>query len=262
MYDLPWLHEANDALWDAIARRLRALGWSDVPECLERTMPLAALWRDERLLLAQTCGYPLVKQLVGKVRVVAAPCYSLPRCEETTHRSVIVVASSAPYATLGELRGCRIAINGPDSNTGMNLFRHALAGIAPGGERYFASVAVSGGHMQSLAMVADGTVDAAAIDAVTFALSAKHRPDSVSAVRVLAATAATPTLPFITRHGATPREVAALRGAIEGAIADPDTARAVATLALAGVRPAHEADYAVVTRYERQAVEAGYPELA
>ena len=70
MYDLPGLEAANDALWRAVATRLTASGIEGVPPELSRTIPVAALWRHPRLLLAQSCGYPLVTSLRRVVKVV------------------------------------------------------------------------------------------------------------------------------------------------------------------------------------------------
>lgn len=75
MYDLPWLKAANDRLWSEIAVRLRDLGVPDVPERLERNMDLEDVWRSPRLLLGQTCGYPLMSDLRETVQLVATPHY-------------------------------------------------------------------------------------------------------------------------------------------------------------------------------------------
>ncbi len=73
MYDLPHLQTANNALWRAIAARLTAGGIQDVPQGLSRGIPVADLWQHPKLLLAQSCGYPLVTSLRNAVKVVATP---------------------------------------------------------------------------------------------------------------------------------------------------------------------------------------------
>lgn len=260
MYDMPLLEGANDALWDAVARPLRASGIEDVPARLERQRPLMDVWRDPDLLLAQTCGYPLMTALAGDVTPVAAPVYAWPGCSGVRHCSLIVVAKGAPFQTLADLRGSRVAMNGADSNSGMNLLRHAVAGLAEDG-RFFGAVTVTGSHLASLDHVVRGAADFAAIDCVTFGLASRHRPALVAGVRVIGETAMSPALPFVTRSGASAEQVATLREALAAAIADPDAAEAVDALGLAGVEPVETSDYAVILDYEREAVAAGYPTL-
>ena len=64
MYDPPELHSTVDSWWRGIARALREQGIAEVPDRLERSLALDALWGAPDLLLTQTCGYPLVTSLV------------------------------------------------------------------------------------------------------------------------------------------------------------------------------------------------------
>ena len=260
MYDMPWLHAANDALWGGVAARLRTAGLEDVPERLDGTRPLDEIWRDPSLLLAQTCGYSLMTTLTGVVIPVAAPVYAWPGCQGATHCSFVVVPAGEPFAGLVDLRGRRAAMNGRDSNSGMNLLRHAVAPLAVDG-RFFGEVIETGSHLASLASVARHEADVAAIDCVTFGLARKHRPELVAGVRAIAETAKSPSLPFVTRADASAEELAALRDALVEAIADPELAEATAALGLVGIAPVAAADYAVVLGYEREAGDAGYPVL-
>ena len=258
---MPWLAWANDALWSGIAARLRDAGLDDVPDTLDRSRSLAEIWRDPALLLAQTCGYPLMTALAGIVMPVAAPVYSWPGCNGFRHCSVIVVPAASAVLTLADLRGTRAAVNGPDSNSGMNLLRHAIAPMAREG-RFFGEVVTTGSHLASLDHVARGKADVAAIDCVTFGLVKRHDPELVASVRVIAETAKSPALPFVTRATASARDITILREALVGAIADPGLAEAVEALGLTGIQSATRDDYAVVLDYERSAIAAGYPELA
>ena len=90
MYDLPELHEANDALWAAIAARLRARNILDVPDQLTRDMPPEVLWIDPELILAQTCGLPLATGLERQVQVVASRAIA----PEAAMASIIAARSS------------------------------------------------------------------------------------------------------------------------------------------------------------------------
>lgn len=261
MYDLPELGPANEALWAALARRLRAAGVAGLPDSLIRPDDLHAFWRRHDLLLAQTCGYPLTTALKGAVRVVATPLYAVPGCEGAWHRSVIVVRRDDPADGLGALRGRVAAINARDSNTGMNLFRAALAPVADG-RPVFARVIETGAHSQSLRAVAEGMADAAAIDCVTFAHLRRWRATWADAVRVLAETPTTPGLPLITASTTDDATVAALRDALAAVAGDPALADARATLFLTGFVCLPDKAYARVTELAEGAALAGYPELA
>lgn len=261
MYDLPWLRPANDALWTNVAERLRAAGIGGVPDRLDRGRTLDSIWRDPDLLLAQTCGYPLVTAFAGRLRPVATPVHDLPGCDGWHHRSFVVVRAEEPAAGLADLRGRALAVNGPDSNSGMNLLRAAVAPLALG-RPFFSRVITTGAHLESLAAVAAGAADVAAIDCVTHGLVARHRPDRLDGLRVLTATAAVPGLPLVTRAAAAPAEVAALREALDAALADPASADARAALGLAGFVTLPADAYDEVAELERSAAALGYPALA
>ena len=249
MYDEPEFAAANDALWEAVAARLDL---PRVPARLTRSRPLPALWTDPDLLLAQTCGWPLVTTLAGRVRVVATPRYALPGCEGAMHRAWIVVRAGDSAAGPADLRGRAFAVNGWDSNSGMNLPRALFAPLAGGG-RFFGAVRVTGAHRASLAAVQAGVADAAAVDCVTFGLLARHAPGAVAGLRVVAETPPSPALPFITRADAPAAEVAALRAALD----HPHPA-----LGLLGVADLPADAYAALRDLADGAAASGYPALA
>ena len=262
MYDAPAaVAAANDALWAGLRDRLRAAGLAGVPEQLDRTRGYAAPWLDPRLLLAQTCGFPYVRHLRGRVRLVATPVYGFPGGTGAERRSVVVVAADAPFAGVADLHGTRAAINDPGSNSGANLLAALVAPLAREG-RFFSSVTVTGGHRESLAAVAAGRADVAAIDSVTFGLLVWHAPEEVTGVRVLAETPGGPGLPLITRGDASDEEVAVLRGALGDVVADPGLAEARETLGLVGFEVLGDAAYDVLARYADEAAARGYRELS
>ena len=86
MYDFPWLAQANDTLWAAIALRLRDWGVQS-PAALTRGVDAASQWRDPGLIFGQTCGYPYAKDLRAAVTLIATPEYAFPGCEGAAHRS-------------------------------------------------------------------------------------------------------------------------------------------------------------------------------
>ena len=262
MYDAPAaVTAANDALWTGLRGRLRAAGLADVPDHLVRGGSYADPWLAPHLLLAQTCGFPYVRHLRGRVRLVATPVYGFAGGTGADRRSVVVVVAGAPFTGIEDLRGARAAINDPGSNSGANLFAALVAPLAVNG-RFFSSVTVTGGHRESLAAVAAGQADVAAIDSVTFGLLAAHAPEEVAGVRVLCETPGGPGLPLITRGDASDGEVAVLRQALAEVLADPGLAEARQTLGLVGIEVLGDADYDVLARYAAESAARGYRELS
>ncbi|HWL88186.1 MAG TPA: PhnD/SsuA/transferrin family substrate-binding protein [Polyangiaceae bacterium] len=251
MYDGGDLSPANDALWAAVAERLRARGMTDVPEHLERRTEIA---EDARLLFGQTCGYPFASGLARSMRVVAVPVYDAPGCEGTHHRSFIVVRADARVRALEELAGARAVINEPDSNTGRNLFGDALAST---GARFpfFAAVTFSGSHLQSLAAVAKGEADVAAIDCVSHAHFSRMHPAWTGATRILHATRAAPSLPFITARENGDETASALFTALSETLADPAMAPACRILRLVRIEAIDPSAYDVTHAFAARANE-------
>ncbi len=259
--DPPEVAEATRGLWAYLRDRLRAAGLAEVPEGLDEGIAHDAAWLDPRLLLAQTCGYPLMAHLQGLVRLVATPVYRHPGCEGVLNGSFVIVRAGAATASLAELRGAVAAINDRGSNSGMNLLRHAVAPHAVDG-RFFARVVESGSHRASIAMVAAGEADVAAIDCVTFGNLARFAPETIAGVRILAATAKTPGLPLIARGAASDAEVAMLQGALAAFADDPATAELREVLRLEGFAVLEAEDYDALLALEREAAALGYPVLA
>jgi ABC-type phosphate/phosphonate transport system substrate-binding protein len=280
MYDFPELREAHDEFWGALAGRLRAAGLKRTPGALTRDVWPAEVWADPRMMFTQGCEFPLAKAFADRVRVVAHPVYSAPGCEGGRYRSAIVVRRDSAAdargtadarlrggsvaggiaSALARLRGQRCVVNELDSNSGMNLLRAAIAPMT-NGERFFASVAVSGSHLRSVEMVASGQADVASIDCVSFAHFQRLYPSPVGGLRVLGWTASTPSLPYITARSASDSTVQVLRGALADVCDDVSLAPVRAKLLLQGVDLEPAEGFREVLALERCAADAGYPVL-
>ncbi|MFP5078571.1 phosphate/phosphite/phosphonate ABC transporter substrate-binding protein [Rhizobium sp. YIM 134829] len=254
------LAEASRQFWAALGARLRVMGL-DAPLSLDESLGYRDAWLREDLVFAQTCGYPYVRELRSRVRLVATPAYDLPGCDGAFMRSFIVVAAHSPADGLPDLRGSRAAINDVGSNSGYNLFRHAIAPHAVDG-RFFRSVTATGGHRASIAAIAAGEADCAAIDCVTFGNLRRFEPACLEGVRVLAETAPGPGLPFITAGSTSDADLASLRSALDAVLADPALADSRGVLALRSVEHLEDAAYERLTELEREAATQGYPQLA
>jgi len=254
MYDLAELRQATDAWWAGIARALRREGIEDVPNRLTREQSVEGRLD---LLLSQVCGSNMAGEGRERLAYVATPCYTAPGCNGPLYRSVIVVLATCPARTLEELRGSRCAINGYKSHSGCNALRASFAPLAQGG-RFFASVTVSGGHALSLALIASGQADVAAIDCIAYALLARCRPHVLEDTRTVAQTPAAPVGPYVTRGGASGDLTARLRSGLARAIHDPDLAAARADLLFGGIEILPVEDYAQIAQIEVEATRLGY----
>ncbi|EMS95675.1 hypothetical protein H009_21586 [Agrobacterium tumefaciens str. Cherry 2E-2-2] len=252
--------EATALFWAALGKRLRA-GGIDAPEALDDEIRYDEAWLRPDLLFGQTCGYPYVRHLRGKVQLVATPVYNLPGCDGPLKCSFIIVNAASPARSIEELRGARAAINEPGSNSGYNLFRAFVAPHARDG-RFFSSVQETGGHLASIDAVSSGKADAASIDCVTFGNTLRFDPQRVAGVRILAETARGPGLPFITAAATPARELVALRRALAETIADPELAGVCDMLSLRGISLLGDADYEMLAELDRGAARHGYPVIA
>jgi ABC-type phosphate/phosphonate transport system substrate-binding protein len=246
MYDLPEVRWATDALWSAVAVRLAAAGIAASP-ALSRGPAVHELWADPALLLSQTCGNPYVRTYRDRLRLVATLRYAAPGCDGPRYRSVLVVRADAPGDGLADFRGAVCAVNSWDSLSGWV----ALAAALPE-PQFFRAALVTGAHADSVAAVAAGEADIAAIDCVTYALLQRHRPAALlqrhrpaatAGLRVIGRTALAPSLPLVTRRAVDDGMVEALRSALRGALADPALAEARAALLIDGIEILGEADY-------------------
>jgi len=244
MYDLPEIEAATDAWWKGLARAFRREGIADVPDVLWRGESYRELWARDALLLSQTCGYPLMHDLRGKVTLVATPCYSAPGCNGPDYCSIVVVHEDSTAGDISDLDGTRCVVNNRDSQSGYNALRALIAPIASG-KRFFQSVTISGSHLNSLKMVAEGEADVAAVDCVTHELLARFRINALHGTRPLCLTPRAPALPYITSGNARGQLVARLCNGLQAACDDPTLSDSRQTLMIQ--------DFCVlpITEYER-----------
>ena len=260
MYDFPELRADTDALWARLAKSLTAAGISAVSPSLTRSLNHHEVWQHPDLLFAQACEYPIATDYAGAVRLVATPRYSAEGCDGALYRSAIVVRRQDPAEKLEDMRNRHCVINERSSNSGMNLLRSAVAPLAEG-KNFFKDVAVSGSHRRSIAMVAEGKADIAAIDCVTLAHLRNHAPNHTDELRVLCWTAPSPSLPFVTAAGTDEATIRALRSALADVIDDPDLLRARERLFLVGFDFAPDESFARVLSLAHRASELCYPHV-
>lgn len=240
------VQQASERWLNLIAERL---GWQR--QVWEGTS-LADLWLSPRLLLAQTCGYPLVTQLRGQVHVVGKPVYRLPHGQGGEHCSLLVGRGSDTRRWLHEFFDSHGLVNSRESNSGMNLLRHSLMPWQRDG-RFFDSVSITGGHRDSLLALREHKGDLAAIDSVTWDYLLRDISAEVAGLRIVSRSVSSPCLPYVT---ALPDQADAIRQAMNDVLLQvPELAD---ELAIEAVEPATQDDYEVLLAYERQARDAEF----
>lgn len=214
----PRLREANAAFLQVFIDELRALGWHAPIQIIEpRFDSIDAHWRDPYLLLSQTCGYPLMTRLHQRVQLLAVPSYQAEGFAGSHYRSRLIVPQHSPVQTLADLRGAVAVINNPDSHSGMNALRHAVAPLAVDGS-FFSAVRVSGSHVASIEQVRCGQAAVAAIDPVTWAHLLDEQPQALAPLRTLGWSAPAPGLPLVGSRALSARQLAWIRTALAASL--------------------------------------------
>jgi phosphonate transport system substrate-binding protein len=136
------------------------------------------------------CGLPYVELAQGDsppVELLAAPVLSGERYRgQPIYFSDVIVQRDSPSHALAELRGCVWAYNDSESHSGYNITRYTLVRM---GEThgFFGRVVEAGFHQEALRLVADGQVDASAIDSQVLAIELRDHPELAERVRIIEA---------------------------------------------------------------------------
>lgn len=130
------------------------------------------------------CGLPYV-ELAPAVELLAAPVLVGKRYGgRAIYYSDVIVHADSPYRSFDELRGRSWSYNEPMSHSGYNVVRYHLIEL---GETsgFFGRVVAAGWHQTSIQWVADGKVDASAVDTHVLDVEFKNNPQLASQLRVI-----------------------------------------------------------------------------
>ncbi len=258
MYDWPEVAWANDAVWRFVRQHLVTHG-VDAPADLIRDHPYYAPWRFPNLLLAQTCGYPYATELRSLVQLVATPGYAVDGCAGGNYCSMVIAGRATGICSLADLGQATAAINSEHSQSGHWALRAAIA-CSPGAVPPQRAL-LSGGHRESLAMVAAGKADIAAMDAVCWALAQRHEPDAVAKLRIIARAPMAPGLPLITAASTPPSALAALRSGLQAALLQPNLAEARTALFLSSIEVLPNGAYGRILELRALALKVPFPTI-
>jgi len=251
------LQQAWQALFDEF--RLLLDGGDQVDEKLVFDGAESVL-RDPGLFFGHTCGYPLMKHLQDAVTPFCIPVFNVAGVSGNLYSSRIIVAADADISSLADCRNRIAAINSSDSNSGMNVFRHAIAKLNPT-TPFFASTINSGGHLHSLTAVAEGRADVAAIDCVSFQLIEDRWPELTARVRSIGDSVKTCGLPLVLpKSNLASTSTGDILTTLNEALNQIDP-RVKQRLRLSHFESVNLDDYQGILEVESVAIEAGYPRL-
>lgn len=192
----------------------------------------------------------LVRAAPGLLEPVAAPVLQpLPWAADRpnfigrpVYYSDIVVRAGRPWRALADLRGRSWAYNDPDSHSGYNVTRAALARRGWTGG-FFSRVTASGFHQRSVRWVAEGVVDASAIDCQVLAIELRDHPELAAQIEIIEALGPSTIQPVVAA-GRLPASLRAeLRAALVAVIDEPGAREALAAGFVERLAPVTDADY-------------------
>ncbi len=222
MYPFDHLYEPYEMLWNAVVRRLGA-GW---PDRLTWSDDVAALWASPQMLVAQTCGWPLVTALADRVQVIGAFAYDVEGAQGAHYGSAIVATRPGD---VGDFAGATVAVNNPDSLSGWVSLRCAVPEYGP--------VVWTGAHRQSLVALHEGRAELASIDAVSFAHIAHRAPHLTEGMHLVGRGPLVASLPLVAAPDLADADIVALREALAAALGDPRLSDTRRDLRIAGFEP-------------------------
>ena len=125
-------------------------------------------YTDPGLFVGHTCGYPYLLNWQASHKLVCVPIFDVDGCQGNQYCSWFITHPGYKGASVEDFRNRVVALNGHNSNSGMNVLRYEISKMNPG-DAFFSRAIISGGHAASVELISQQKADLAAIDAVTFA---------------------------------------------------------------------------------------------
>ncbi len=186
---------AHDAFWRLVRDDLRDRGIA-APDQLDHEIDHMASWAHPDLALGQICNLPLRAQFKDHVTTIGTADYGLAGCPPGYYRSVFVVRRDCTATRPEQMAKTRFVFNDPLSQSG---YGSAQLWAQDHGIQ-FTPFARTGSHRASIAAVATGDGDIAAIDAQTWWIE-QAETQQTAELKVIGYTKPSPGMTFITRKG-------------------------------------------------------------
>lgn len=232
MYPLEPLREAWDTVYGMVARDVL-----EAPNELRWDLDPHDTWMSPQLVLGMSCGWPLVTQLLRRVRVIGTFMYRLEGSIGHTYRSVIVAREATSVVALS---GSTLAFNSTESLSG---YISMMASLPPDQIGWGGPTLETGSHIMSLAAVREGSADIASIDAVMWSYVQQEAPELLEGLVVIDRGPEIPHLPLITSRDASDAAVADWRGALGDGVRNPALSPALDRLLIHGFMPLDSSHY-------------------
>ncbi len=219
MYPFDDLRPHWNHLWEGVRARLPF----DAPP-LDWQLSADEASRRDDLLLGQTCAWPLVTDLAGKVRLVGTFACDVEGAVDGTYYSLLVSNRDEPVADILRRPGLRVAANSVDSLSGWV----SLMSVANAHAVELDIVEWTGAHAVSVVALRERRADLAAIDSVTWT----HLDHT--GLSVVGRGPRIPCLPLVTAGSSTDSVVDDLRRALAASVSDPAMKASRAALRIRG----------------------------
>ena len=137
------------------------------------------------------------------------------------YHSYIIVPKESPVASFAGLRGSRFAFTDPLSNSGKLVPTYMLARMNETPETFFREIIFTKSHDKSIKAVAQGVVDAAAVDSLIWEYLNATAPEVTSRTRILEKSPPYAIPPLVVPPGLDPELKEKLKAAFLNAHDDP-----------------------------------------
>ena len=170
--------------------------------------------------VGQVCGITLATNPASRFHYLSTPCLDEVGVPPGHYNSLIITPHDGGLAAVSEFDPARhlAAINEPESFSGAFTFIEFMRAKIG---HTLSDPVCSGGHLRSVAMVAEGAVQLAAIDRASFRLAQAAMPDAVAALKVIDETPFYPAPAFVADGALPETAVAPLRGTLAAFRAEP-----------------------------------------
>jgi phosphonate transport system substrate-binding protein len=207
------------------------------------------------------CGLPyveLTRRAPSPVFPIAGPVLRGARyAGRPVYFSDVIVRRESDVTAFADLRGRSWAYNDRDSHSGYNLTRYHL--VQRGETRgFFGRVVEAGFHDRAVRLVAEGEVDAAAIDSQVLAVELANHPELARAVRIVATLGPSTIQPLVVSRHLPAEMIATIRDVVLSMHDDAESRPVLAASQVERFAPVKDADYDDIRQMLRTVEEAGF----
>ena len=235
MYDFPELRAAWDDLYASAAGHV-----DGVPAALTWDIEAHDSWLHPDLTIGMACGWPLVKTLRDRVRVVGTFSYEGTDGPPHEYRSLIVTGTEATFEQIADAPSeYRAAVNSSDSLSG-SISLLAAFGL---GLQWPGDIVGTGSHVASIEAVRSGDADVASIDGMTWRYRERQAPESLAGLRIIGHGPLVPCLPLIVPAATSDADIGAWRDGFAAAVRDPALEASLTKLMIDDFVPLDAIDY-------------------